>query len=198
MDPFQRSYGASLDADSGPRQGVTMQEQEGEGDQPDRDGSDRREKTLSDYDEQRRSRRPTVLLGFSGQQSWKLSLPERGRIVLGRGEGCDLVVKDARVSRSHCCLHVSTHVFLEDLASTTGTRLMGRALRRGEKRFLKKGDVFELGDTSVLCQVSAPASSQAEAPGTPPDVARDAQKYVEFGATLPLPSFNLRLGYHFG
>jgi hypothetical protein len=35
-------------------------------------------------------------------------------------------------------------------------------------------------------------------PGTPPDVARDAQKYVEFGATLPLPSFNLRLGYHFG
>ncbi len=110
------------------------------------------EKTLSDYDERRRARRPTVLLGFSGEQSWRLELPETGRIVLGRGDGCDRVVKDARVSRNHCCLHVGGNVCLEDLGSTTGTRLMGRPLRAGEKTLLKRGDVFEIGDTSVMCQ----------------------------------------------
>jgi hypothetical protein len=35
-------------------------------------------------------------------------------------------------------------------------------------------------------------------PGTPPDVAHDARKYLEFGATLPLPSLNFRIGYHLG
>jgi len=35
-------------------------------------------------------------------------------------------------------------------------------------------------------------------PGTPPNVAHDARKYLEFGATLPLPSLNFRIGYHLG
>ena len=111
---------------------------------------DPHEKTLSDYDERRRLRRPTVLFGFSGEQSWKLELPEKGRIVLGRGERCDVVIKDARVSRAHCCLHVGPNVVLEDLGSTTGTRYLGRPLHGGA--LLKRGDVFEIGDTSVMCQ----------------------------------------------
>jgi len=119
---------------------------------------DQDEKTLRDYEELRRARRPTVLFGFSGQKSWRLELPEKGRIVLGRGEGCDVVIKDARVSRSHCCLHVGSNVVLEDLGSTTGTRLMGRPLRPGEKTLLRKGDVFELGYTSVMCQADATGS----------------------------------------
>ncbi|HEY1418973.1 MAG TPA: FHA domain-containing protein, partial [Myxococcaceae bacterium] len=105
---------------------VTMQEEEG-GPRDLRHG-DPHEKTLSDYDERRRLRRPTVLLGFSGERSWKLELPEKGRVVLGRGEGCDVVIKDARVSRAHCCLHVAANVVLEDLGSTTGTRHMGQPL----------------------------------------------------------------------
>src|SRR5262245_40452682 len=98
------------------------------------------EKSLSDYDARRRGRRPTVLRGFSGKQSWKLELPEKGRVLLGRGEGCDVVIKDARVSRTHCCLHAAGNVLLEDLGSTTGTRLMGRPLHAGEKILLKRGD----------------------------------------------------------
>ncbi|HZW87640.1 MAG TPA: sigma 54-interacting transcriptional regulator [Myxococcaceae bacterium] len=135
-------------------------------------------KTLGDYDERRRARRPTVLLGFSGGQRWKLQLPEKGRILLGRGEGCDVAIKDARVSRTHCCLHVGGNVLLEDLGSTSGTRLMGRQLHRGEKVLLKRGDVFEIGDTDVMCQADAPAASVAPAsstpegedPDTPPDL----------------------------
>jgi DNA-binding NtrC family response regulator len=123
------------------------------------------EKTLSDYDERRRLRRPTVLLGFSGEQSWKLELPEKGRVVLGRGEGCDVVIKDARVSRTHCCLHVAANVVLEDLGSTTGTRHMGRPLHGGEKTLLKRGDVFEIGDTSVMCQAGAAAADCSGASG---------------------------------
>jgi two-component system, NtrC family, response regulator AtoC len=125
----------------------------------------RHEKTLSDYDERRRLRRPTVLLGFSGEQSWKLELPDKGRVVLGRGEGCDVVIKDARVSRAHCCLHVAANVVLEDLGSTTGTRHMGRPLHGGEKTLLRRGDVFELGDTSVMCQAGAAAAGCSGASG---------------------------------
>jgi hypothetical protein len=121
----------------------------------DEKGGNLHQKTLSDFDERRRARRPTVLLGFSGEQSWRLELPEKGRIVLGRGDGCDRVVKDARVSRTHCCLHVAGNVLLEDLGSTTGTRLMGRPLHPGERTLLKRGDVFEIGDTSVMCQADA-------------------------------------------
>src|SRR5262249_11597544 len=109
-------------------------------------------KPLGDYDERRRAGRPTVLLGFSGGQRWKLQLPEKGRILLGRGDGCDVAIKDARVSRTHCCLHVGGNVLLEDLGSTTGTRLMGRPLGWKEKALLRRGDVFEIGDTSVMCQ----------------------------------------------
>jgi len=121
------------------------------------DPFDRGSKTPSDFGEQRRARRPTLLLGFSEVQDWRLPLPENGRLILGRGEGCAVMLKDALVSRQHCCLHLSSHVFLEDLGSTTGTRLMGRTLRRGEKTLLKRGDVFELGNTSVVCQSSSPA-----------------------------------------
>jgi len=128
---------------------------------------DPHEKTLSDYDERRRARRPTVLLGFSGGERWKLQLPEKGRILLGRGEGCDVTIKDAHVSRTHCCLHVGGNILLEDLGSTTGTRLMGSPLRRGEKALLKRGDVFEIGNTNVMCQADAPAVSFALASSAP-------------------------------
>src|SRR5262249_61628007 len=114
---------ARPERETGRCRGVAMEEE----------ASGAREKTLSDYDELRRARRPTVLLGFSGERNWRLEIPEKGRIVLGRGEGCDIVIKDARVSRNHCCLHVGSNVLLEDLGSTTGTRLMGRRLRPGEK-----------------------------------------------------------------
>ena len=133
-----------------------------EGDRFDRDS-----KTLSDSDEQRRARRPTVLLGFSGEHHWRMPLPETGRIVLGRSEGCDRVLGDARVSRKHCCLHLSTNVRLEDLGSTSGTRLMGRTLEQGEKAFLKRGDVFEIGDTSIVCLVSTQSGASIGAGQSP-------------------------------
>jgi two-component system response regulator AtoC len=123
--------------------------------------------------EGRRARRPTVLLGFTGDQHWRLPLPETGQLILGRAEGCALVLNDARVSRRHCCLHLSSNVMLEDLGSTTGTRLMGRTLERGEKTLLKRGDVFELGETSVVCHSSAPAPSEPGQIGTGPCTAME-------------------------
>src|SRR5215813_13504935 len=75
------------------------------------------------------------------------------------------MLKDARVSRNHCCLHVGSNVLLEDLGSTTGTRLMGRRLRPGEKTLLWKGDVFEMGDTHVMCQAAPAPSSLGQTSG---------------------------------
>jgi two-component system, NtrC family, response regulator AtoC len=146
--------------DSGGRRGEMMQVEEG-------DPFDRDSKTLSDSDERRHARRPTVLLGFSGEHHWRMPLPETGRIILGRGEGCDRVLEDARVSRKHCSLHLSKHVRLEDLGSTTGTRLMGRTLEQGEKAFLKRGDVFEIGDTSIVCLVSTQSGASIGAGQSP-------------------------------
>jgi len=35
-------------------------------------------------------------------------------------------------------------------------------------------------------------------PGTPPDAEQDARDLINFGATVPLPVINFRIGYHFG
>ena len=151
------------------------------------ESGDPRDETLKDYDERRRARRPTVLLGFCGGQSWRLQLPEKGRLILGRGQGCDQVIGDARVSRTHCCLHVGGNVLLEDLGSTTGTRLMGRPLGWKEKALLRRGDVFEIGDTSVMCQGPAVTVSP-EATGS------DAGESFGSGITTAMERLRQMLG----
>lgn len=35
-------------------------------------------------------------------------------------------------------------------------------------------------------------------PGVPPEVEQDARDIIHFGATVPLPVINFRIGYHFG
>ena len=46
-----------------------------------------------------------------------------GELVVGRGEGVDLRIEDASVSRRHAILRVDDHVSVRDLASANGTRL---------------------------------------------------------------------------
>jgi S1-C subfamily serine protease len=79
--------------------------------------------------------------------------------VLGRDEGCDLVLPgDSKVSRRHARLAVGPdgHVQVEDLGSTNGLLLNGRRVRFAA---LGGRDQIQLGDTVVVATRDAPLAS---------------------------------------
>lgn len=62
-------------------------------------------------------------------------------ITIGRDPSCEVVLSDPSVSRSHArIMREGTLFFLEDLGSTSGTKLNGLSLRRGERSLLHDGD----------------------------------------------------------
>ena len=68
-------------------------------------------------------------------------------LVIGRGEGCDLALRDDTVSRHHAKLSFRSGGWvIQDLGSTNGTRVNGRRVGRSQ---LRPGDRVELG-TRVL------------------------------------------------
>ena len=70
-----------------------------------------------------------------------------GRVTAGRGEGCDLVVRDTTVSREHAAFVLRGDTWwVIDLGSTNGTRING--LRAAEHPVVP-GDRVELGDVVV-------------------------------------------------
>jgi ABC transport system ATP-binding/permease protein len=67
------------------------------------------------------------------------------KVVVGRGEDCDLPINDTSVSRVHAEIHTLGNGRYEivDLGSSNGVRINGTELRRG---LIEAGDVIELGD----------------------------------------------------
>jgi len=82
--------------------------------------------------------------------------PDKGRtvnleagqkLVLGRGDDCDVQVLDPHVSRSHCRIDVHEDgAKLTDAGGRYGTRVNGASIR--EHR-LKSGDVIEIGESLI-------------------------------------------------
>ena len=69
------------------------------------------------------------------------------RVTAGRGDGCDLIVRDTTVSREHAAFVLRGDVWwVLDLGSTNGTRVNG--LRAAEHPIVP-GDRIELGDIVV-------------------------------------------------
>ncbi len=55
---------------------------------------------------------------------------DEGSIVIGRGEQADVALNDNQISRLHCrIMHSGGKIFVEDLGSTNGTFLDGRAVK---------------------------------------------------------------------
>ena len=104
------------------------------------------------------------------------ALPRSGEVVLGRGPDCSIVLDAARVSRTHARIAVAAPPALptlEDLGSTNGTRLQGRALEPWTPVPLPPGSALEIGSLLLMVQRrSGPATSTA--PDGPPPAARAA------------------------
>ncbi|HZP67881.1 MAG TPA: FHA domain-containing protein [Rudaea sp.] len=70
-----------------------------------------------------------VLRGVSGAYFGKI-IPVRGRLVIGRGSECDLILDEPEMSRRHAMIENSDDgIFLRDLGSANGTFVNGVQVR---------------------------------------------------------------------
>jgi len=105
---------------------------------------------------------PVVTLRFEGSDSTKQRhsfeftldklMSRSGGMVIGRAsDQCDLVVAHPTVSRRHARLSLTGDaLMLEDLGSTNGTSIDGKALKQTEPVTLRAGTKVRLGDVDML------------------------------------------------
>lgn len=100
-----------------------------------------------------------------------LPLPSSGEVIIGREPPAALVIDDDSVSRRHARVFGGAPPEIEDLGSTNGTKIMGRALGAGERVPLAYGTVVEIGSVVAFVQ---PATHMAGL-ASPSDGAHGAQ-----------------------
>ena len=73
---------------------------------------------------------------------------------MGRDASSDFQLPLATISRHHARISVSDQLyFLEDLGSTHGTRINGKALPAKDKKVLRNGDTIELTRAKITCAI---------------------------------------------
>lgn len=100
-----------------------------------------------------------------------MPLPLRAEVILGRGEGCDVVIDDEAVSRSHAMIR--DHRLIRDLDSRNGTIVGGRRLASGKEVRLGVGTVVELGSVSIVIVAGRPTRTSESPPVERASVVRD-------------------------
>lgn len=87
----------------------------------------------------------------------KLGIPQKELFLIGRGEKCDLQLKDASASRVHCRLLVrKNRVFLTDAGSRWGTFVNGVRVTETE---LSLGDEIAVGETILRLSAEGHAAA---------------------------------------
>ena len=112
-----------------------------------------------------------LMLTTAGGEPRIISLEGKLPLTIGRSENAGLVLADRKVSRRHAEIGAEADgsLFVEDLASRTGTRVNGQTISARTR--LGAGDVIELGESRIELQVAenAPRPSPATAsPATRP------------------------------
>ena len=107
------------------------------------------------------------------------------QIIIGRGDDCELQIRDRSVSRRHARLTLKDDkAVLEDLRGANGTFVNGVEVKR--RVTLSPGDVIELGKT--LLRYDAPASEEPQTPPVPSVVVdRSLVATEEFVPPPPFP-----------
>jgi two-component system, NtrC family, response regulator AtoC len=75
-----------------------------------------------------------------------------GMVVIGRADGCDLVLRNPLVSREHAVLHLGETLEIEDLGSANGTSLGSRRLEPRTRVPLARGQVVFMGAVALTVQ----------------------------------------------
>jgi pSer/pThr/pTyr-binding forkhead associated (FHA) protein len=79
---------------------------------------------------------------------WHITLDGSGPWVIGRDAACEVVISDDRASRRHAVLRRSSRgLVVEDLGSSNGTRIDGRAIE-GTAPF-PGGSQLQFGEATV-------------------------------------------------
>lgn len=79
-----------------------------------------------------------------GGEALALALPHIGRVVLGRGTECDLVINDGTLSSKHLVFTRAGQSWsVEDAGSMNGTKVNGKQLHAGESVALESGAHIE-------------------------------------------------------
>lgn len=104
---------------------------------------------------------PTIVAqaGPLNGQRWSL----QQSIMIGRDEGCDLIIPSRQVSRYHARLNISAQgVQLEDLASKNGTHINGRPVT--EPLILQDGDIIQIALAQQFIFLSSDATLPLDIP----------------------------------
>lgn len=106
-------------------------------------------------------------------------------ITIGRDPENTIVLDDVQISRVHLKIYRNNHEwFIEDLKSTNGTVLNGKALKKAQK--LKNGDLVTLGENNVF-EVLLPADSPEAIPAE--EISKpEAHKKTKVKKTNPAPT----------
>ncbi|WP_437652882.1 sigma 54-interacting transcriptional regulator [Sorangium sp. So ce1182] len=101
----------------------------------------------------------SYLLVVQGSSSSVLPLPRSGVVLLGRGPGADVRLRNTAASREHAkVVLLDGRAQLVDLGSRNGTLLNG--VRVDGARPLGSGDVVSIGDAVVVMRCARPARSR--------------------------------------
>lgn len=107
----------------------------------------------------------------SGANLRSVRLP--AELVIGRSTDCRLKIASAEVSRKHCrILNTDTGVLVEDLGSSNGTLVNGRAIIPGIPTRLANGDLLLVGPVRFILEIEMP-------------VARDVQNVLDDDESAP-------------
>ena len=133
---------------------------------------------------------------FESSSSRVVPLPERGEVVVGRGDEVGVRLADTKVSRKHFCLALDPgSALLVDQGSQNGTFVNGA--RVAGSRALVSGDSIEIGHTSLVFHAdgvepssAAPSAEELDLGGTPVILA-DASMLALYALIRRLAAANL-------
>lgn len=104
------------------------------------------------------------LRGVSGDSFGRV-VPLQGRMTVGRGEGCDIVLEATEVSRQHAALEVAPEgVVVEDLDSSNGTFVNGERVR---KKQAGRGDEIAFDKLRFRLEMATRGETARRPPPTP-------------------------------
>jgi diguanylate cyclase (GGDEF)-like protein len=95
-------------------------------------------------------KRHYIVRVLAGAQTGLSYMLEKGEIVVGRGQGCDLVLNDSALSRRHCRISCTPEggLVVEDLGSSNGTLVDGEKVAGRQE--LDEGSRIQIGRHTVL------------------------------------------------